>query len=541
VHGSTPDIGEAVANIEPDPPGQVVVADGPPAPRARRRSWKRQTLISSVLVLVTAVLGIWTQAVLAAALGLSGAADAYFSALVLCTFVTYILTQTVINRWVPQLASSLDTYDAPTDAFWAAGWRLARWVALPGLALGVVLFVGAPLAVRLVAPGLDDNTHALAAQSLRIMSLPLGLQLAGTGAIAIQYALQGQPIIQASGLLYSASVIPAVLLLTPALGATSAAIGAALSFVLMFAVVLGATLVTAREPRSPLPPSSTSVRGRSVAVITLASIVVYGQTVLGPIIASTLAAGTVAQLSFAWRPAEVLSRALPTVIAYSVMPALAAAHARGNRVQLEHSISEVLQLSLGLMLPIAALMVGVREPLVTLLYQRAAFSTDAVQAVAPTLGWFAAGLPAYSVVLVLSTIFISIGRERWALATGTAVVAAYALLGFGLGQLYGGAGVAQGFCLACVGVALGGTAATGRRDPRGLLMAAWFRWSALGAVLALAGAAAGIALMQGRPTWVQLLAGAIMGGIGAGIGVVGAEGAFVRSLLARLRRPALAR
>jgi putative peptidoglycan lipid II flippase len=272
-------------------------------------------------------------------------------------------------------------------------------------------------------------------------------------------------------------------------------------------------------------------------VITLASIVVYGQTVLGPIIASTLAAGTVAQLSFAWRPAEVLSRALPTVIAYSVMPALAAAHARGNRRQLDDAISEVLQLALGLMLPIAALMVGVREPLVTLLYQRSAFSTDAVQAVAPTLGWFAAGLPAYSVVLVLSTIFISIGRERWALAAGAAVVAAYAVLGFGLGQMYGGAGVAQGFCLACTCVALGATAATGRRDPRALLKAAWFRWSALGAALAWAGAAAGILLMQGHPVWVQLLAGAIIGGFGATIGVVGAEGAFVRSMLARLRRP----
>jgi hypothetical protein len=141
------------------------------------------------------------------------------------------------------------------------------------------------------------------------------------------------------------------------------------------------------------------------------------------------------------------------------------------------------------------------------------------------------------VVLVLSTIFISIGRERWALATGAAVVGAYAVLGFGLGQIYGGAGVAQGFCLACLCVALGGIAATGRRDPRGLLKAAWFRWSALGAALALVGAAGGISLTQGHPTWVQLLAGAIIGGIGAGIGVVGAEGAFVRSILARMRRP----
>src|SRR5439155_10192119 len=104
------------------------------------RSWKRQTFISSALVLVTAVLGIWTQAVLAATLGLSGEADAYFSALALSMFVTYILTQTVINRWTPELAALLDPHHVPTRAFWAAGWRLARWVALVGILLGASLF-----------------------------------------------------------------------------------------------------------------------------------------------------------------------------------------------------------------------------------------------------------------------------------------------------------------------------------------------------------------------------------------------------------------
>src|SRR5579864_6954193 len=128
------------------------------APSIRpRRSWKRQTVISSSLVLLTAVLGIWTQAVLAATLGLTGAADAYFSALALSLFVTYILTQTVINRWVPELAALLDPSDTPTPAFWAAGWRLSRWAGLLGLAVGVVLFVSADWAVRLIGPGLTDS------------------------------------------------------------------------------------------------------------------------------------------------------------------------------------------------------------------------------------------------------------------------------------------------------------------------------------------------------------------------------------------------
>jgi peptidoglycan biosynthesis protein MviN/MurJ (putative lipid II flippase) len=218
-----------------------------------------------------------------------------------------------------------------------------------------------------------------------------------------------------------------------------------------------------------------------VAIITLTSIVVFGQTVVGPMIASMLSPGTVAQLSFAYRPAEVLARALPTVIAYSVMPALAAAHAKRDATQVDTAITEVLRLSLGLMLPVAALLVALREPLITILYQRSAFSVEAVQTVAPTLGWYAAGLPAYSIVLVLNTIFLSIGRARWALAQGVAILGGYVLLGIPLGHTLGGEGVALGFCLASLVVAIAGIAATGRRDVRRLFSATWFRWSVAGA------------------------------------------------------------
>src|SRR3979411_2505155 len=99
---------------DPDPPDRLTHPSG----EQPRPSWKRQTVISSALVFLTAVLGIWTQAVLAATLGLSGEADAYFTALALSLFVTYILTQTVINRWVPELASLLDPMHLPTRAFW---------------------------------------------------------------------------------------------------------------------------------------------------------------------------------------------------------------------------------------------------------------------------------------------------------------------------------------------------------------------------------------------------------------------------------------
>src|SRR5207248_8791357 len=141
------------------------------------------------------------------------------------------------------LARLLDPEHVPTRAFWTVVWSSSRRLAVGCFVMAIVLFVGADLAIRLVAPGLSDSSHALAVDSLQIMGPLVSLQLAGSGLAAAQYATQGQALIQASGMLYSASVVPAVLWLTPRIGPVPAAIGTGVSFVLMFVVVSGATLL----------------------------------------------------------------------------------------------------------------------------------------------------------------------------------------------------------------------------------------------------------------------------------------------------------
>lgn len=503
---------------------------------SRGRSWKRQSVIVSALVFVSAVLGIYTQAVLAATLGLSGASDAYFAALALCLFVSYVIGTSVVNREVPELARLVDPMHIPTRAFWHRTWRLTRPLSITCIGLGAALFAGADWAIRLIAPGLSSDSSSLAAASLRVMIVPLAIQLCGSGLIAAQYALQRQPLIQATSLYYSASVIPALIWLTPRVGPISAAIGAGVSFCLMLATVALGTLLLARRQPSTFEPGLHAAPEPSVAIVTLASIVFYGQTVVGPIIGSTLAEGTVAQLSFAYRPVEVLARALPMVIAYTVMPTLAAAHARQHTSRAEADASEALRVTLLLMLPVAALLVAVRDPLVSLLYQRSAFSAEAAQVVAPTLGWYAAALPGLSVVVVLNSILFSLGRERWPLIIGIGMLTAYGLLGLTLGHAFGGIGVAFGFCITNLVGAVVGTAVSGRADAFALLRATWFRWTALGSILALVGGSLGVMSTHTWPAVVQLSAGSFAGGIGAVVCASAAAAGSIRAGRAWLDR-----
>jgi peptidoglycan biosynthesis protein MviN/MurJ (putative lipid II flippase) len=132
----------------------------------------------------------------------------------------------------------------------------------------------------------------------------------------------------------------------------------------------------------------------------------------------------------------------------------------------------------------------------------------------PTLAWYAAALPGLSVVVVLETIFFSIGRERSALVLGLAILGGYIALGLVLGNALGGAGVALAFCIANNLGAVGGAAAAGHRAPRALFEAAWFRWAVLASILALAGGSVGVASTRAFASSVQLGAGLLLGGVG---------------------------
>jgi putative peptidoglycan lipid II flippase len=486
---------------------KLVRAEAPP----RAWSWKRQTVPTSGLVFVSAIAGGFTQAVLAATLGLSGAADAFLAAVALSLFATYVMHTSVLNREVPRLSALLDPEHEPTRAFWARIWSLTRWVAAISAVLGGILFVGADWAVELIAPGLPPGSHALAVESVRIMSLPLAIQLSASGCVAALHTLRGQPLIQSTALLYSAALILALVYLTPIVGPVSAAVGAATAYCLMFAVVVLGTLWLARRGASSFEPSGHSVAGTSITLVPFASVVLFGQTLIGPVLASTLAEGTVAQLAFAYRPIEVVSRGLPVVIAATLMPALAAAHAGRGSAHVAALAFDALRLTLALVLPTAALLIALREPVVLVLYQRAAFSVEAAQAVTPTLGWYAAALPGMGLVVVVTSIFFAVGRERWALLLALAILGGYAALGLMLGRALGGVGLAVGFCLANLLGAVVGVAAAGHLGHE-MLWTGWWRWMVPGAVMALIGGTVGVELTRSLSPFVQLVVGAVLGG-----------------------------
>lgn len=470
----------------------------------------RGAVATSVLVLLTAALGVWTQSVLAAVLGLSGESDAYFSAFSVATLATFVLQTTVVNHAVPTLSAAIGQAQTPTVAFWRLTRRLAYRVAAIGVVVAVALFAGADVWVTLVTPGLEHESRALAIRSLRVISAPLALYLAASSLVAVQYALQRQAVVQATGPLFTIAVVPALLWLTPTIGPISAAVGTGAAYALMASGLALATWRLASRPASPVPTAAGPPPGPSptAAVVALAAGLGYAWAVAGPMVASTLAEGAVAEVSFAYRPVDVLARALPTVIGYTAMPTLALALVQDQAARLDATVSSALRLALRLTLPLAAVLVAVREPLVVVLYQRAAFTSEAVQAVAPTLGWYAAALPGIGIQIVLGAIFIATGREGWSAGLNAVFLVTQVPLALLFGRVFGGAGIAFAFFVTAVAVALGGVMVVGRRNAGALVRAAWFRSSVLAALVALGAGTVVVQVAGDLPALLQLGLGA---------------------------------
>ena len=99
-------------------------------------------------------------------------------------------------------------------------------------------------------------------------------------------------------------------------------------------------------------------------------------------------------------------------ITTAIQPEFASAYVAGNIAGLRYRFARGLRLILTLMVPAAALYVGLAQPIVAALLQRGAFDAAATTRVADTLLAFAVGLPAFSVYLYVQRGFYAMQDTR---------------------------------------------------------------------------------------------------------------------------------
>jgi len=366
----------------------------------------------SSMTLVSRILGLVRDVVLARYFGASAATDAFFVAFKIPNFLRRLFAEGSFSlAFVPVLAEYRERGDKAemkslVDA--TAGCLLAVLLALTGFGM-----LASPWVVSLFAPGFadDPSQQGLAAEMLRV-TFPYLLFIALT-------ALSGG-ILNTLGRFALPALTPALLnicLITAAVvfsqrfaePVKALAWGVLVAGILQLAIQLPAL---ARHGLLPLPRPNFGHPGvrriMKLMVPTLfGSSVAQINLLLDVLIASLLVEASISWLYYGDRLMEFPLGMFGVALSVVILPTLSSLHARADRERFRSTLEWAVLLGLVIGLPAAVGLAVLGGPTATTLFHYGEFSVSDVEMTALALGAYCLGLPAFIGVKILAPAFFS--------------------------------------------------------------------------------------------------------------------------------------
>ncbi|HEX5141568.1 MAG TPA: murein biosynthesis integral membrane protein MurJ, partial [Dehalococcoidia bacterium] len=373
-------------------------------------------LIVAAGFLGSRLLGLLRSVIIAEAFGTRPELDAYWVAFRLPDLVFQLLAgATLASAFIPTFAGVRARHGD------AASWRLAssvlNLVLMATIIFAVAAFLLAPKLVPLLAPGLGEDTgreqelQDLAVELTRIMLVsPVLFAISGMF-MGILNARRHFLMPALAPMFYNVSIIVAALVSDDV---RALAVGVVVGAALHLAIQLPDLRFAGMAYRLIADWRDAAVRevGALMAprVLGLAATQVNFYFI-GIFFASTLSAGAISGLSFAWlitmTPLGIVGMAIST----AAFPTLAEQAARQD-VQFAATLRSALRLILFLSLPIGIGLAILAKPLVVVLLQRGAFGVESTDLTAQALMFYAPALFAHSGIEIVSRGFYATGDTR---------------------------------------------------------------------------------------------------------------------------------
>ena len=341
-------------------------------------------------------------------------------------------------------------------------------------------------------------------------------------------AAAAAPVILNLVLIATLALIQAGLLTLPG---HAMAVGVAIAGALQFLMLVRACDKAGIMVALPMPRMTPGVKRLLVLMApgVLGAGVVQINVMVGDLLATLLREGSVSFLYYADRVNQLPLGVIGVAVGIALLPLLTRQLQAGEEDAARNSLNRAIEISLLLTIPAAAALIAIPWPIVTVLFERGAFSADAARATADALRAFALGLPAYVLIKALAPGFFA--REDTRTPVQVAIVAMVLNLAAAVGLMQ---------VLAHTGIALA------------TALSAWFNAVALAVLLyrrghftpdrtlrkAVSRAAVAAAVMAAGLYWgAALLAPALHGGTAAKLGALAAlitTGGIVYFALAQL-------
>lgn len=326
-------------------------------------------------------------------------ADAFVVALKLPSMFRALFAEGAFNAaFVPMFAERLTREGEAGAKRFAEDALAILLIVLIGFT--AVCEVAMPALTWALAPGFADEPEKFAlAVELTRLTFPyllfislvslLGALLNGLGRFAAPAAT---PVV------FNLTIIAALLWLPPYVPTVghAAAWGVALSGITQFLFLIHACRRAGMRLRLPRPRLTPEMRRMFVLLgpATLGFSVIQINVFVGQLLASFLESGSISYLYYAERfyqlPIGVIAVAIGTVL----LPLMSRRLAAGDQDGALQSQNRAIELGLGLGLPAALAMIAIAPELISVAFQRGAFSAADATATAGALAAYAVGLPA---------------------------------------------------------------------------------------------------------------------------------------------------
>ena len=358
--------------------------------------------ILSVLIFASYVMGLVRDRIFARTFGAGSELDAYNAAFVLPELLFDVLVEAgLAAAFIPIFVRLRGAHPEEANRF--ARTILTLGVAVMGIG-SVLLFVFAEATTGFIAPGFTGEQRELYVSLFRVMLITQVLFAASLTLGQVLLAEQRYVWYGVAPLLYNAGIVLGTLFLSASLGifgaAAGAVLGAAIHLASRFLGLRGSSL------RVRLAWNARRSAVREFGRLTLPKLV---SQPVEPVtflfftnVASGLSAGSLTAFNYARNFQSVPVSLVGVAFAIAAFPALAAAHASGDRGGFLRLFRTNLVSIVGLTLAAAVAMVVVGEIAIDVLLGGGAFGPEEVARTATVLSAFALSVPFESVAHLLS-------------------------------------------------------------------------------------------------------------------------------------------
>lgn len=372
---------------------------------------KKQIALAAFTVMgafiLSRILGLGREIIISSLFGTSGELGAYLAAFRIPDIIFQVVAGGALaSAFIPTFTTHL----ANDDEYGA--WRLASaiinllLVVVTSLAiLGIVFAL--PLVKYLVAPGFDPARQELTAELMRYMLISTVLFGLSGVIMGILNSYQHFLLPALAPAIYNLSIIAGALFFAQRMGIRSLVLG----------VVVGAALhLTIQIPQlfrfgirySPylgLENRGVHEVGRLMLPRAVGLGIVQLNFLVNTILASHLAAGSLAALNYAWMLMLLPQGIFAQGIATAAFPTFSRLIAQERHGEMQNLLSVTLRAILFISIPASVGLFILRTPLIQLIFQRGAFNVQSTAAVAAALQFYALGLFAHAGVEIVTRAF----------------------------------------------------------------------------------------------------------------------------------------